>query len=113
MHEVSLAEEILHIVESSALSQRFNQVQTLTLEIGDLAAVETEALEFALIHMAPGTILEGARIQFVQIQGSAYCDCCAARVPIAFIQSPCPRCGHLPLSAIHGEELRVRDLEVN
>ncbi|MEY4685744.1 MAG: Hydrogenase/urease nickel incorporation, metallochaperone, hypA, partial [Pseudomonadota bacterium] len=40
MHEVSLAEEILRIIESSALDTPFSKVKTMTLEIGDLAGVE-------------------------------------------------------------------------
>lgn len=113
MHEVSLAEEILRIVESSALATPFSKVKTLTLEIGDLAGVEPEALEFALTHMAPETLLEGALIRLIPVPGSGFCDACAMRVDLEFALSPCPHCGQQPLVDVKGTELRIRDLEVN
>ena len=113
MHEVSLAEEILRIVESAAAEQHFSKVQSLTLEVGELAGVESEALEFALTHMAPGTLLEGARVILVNIPGRGHCVFCNAWVPIDFIHSACSSCGHQPLLDLEGTELRVRDLEVN
>lgn len=113
MHEVSLAEEILRIVETSARDAQFSKVKILTLEIGDLAGVETEALEFALTHMAPETMLEGALIRQIPIPGSGFCEPCGLRVALDFVRSPCPRCGHQPLADIEGTELRIRDLEVN
>lgn len=113
MHEVSLAEEILRIVESTAVEQAFSKVEGLTLEIGDLAGVEAEALEFALTHMATGTLLEGATLTLLTVPGSGYCKLCRVRAPIEFIQSPCPKCGEQPLLDLEGTELRIRDLEVN
>ena len=113
MHEVSLAEEILRIVESSARDTPFSNVKTLTLEIGRLAGVEPEALEFALTHMAEGTLLEGALLRLIPVPGSGFCDVCCMRVDLAFVLSPCPRCGHQPLTEVEGTELRIRDLEVH
>lgn len=113
MHEVSLAQELLHIVESAAVEQHFSKVHRLTLEIGDLSGIEPQALRFALTHMAPGTLLEGAEIIFLSVPGSGLCDVCRMKVPIEFLQSPCPNCGQQPLLDLEGTELRIRDLEVN
>lgn len=112
MHEVSLAEEILRIVETSSIEERFSKVQSLTLAIGGLAGVEAEALEFALTHMAHGTVLEGTKILLHPVSGSGYCDPCAVRVSIDSIHSPCPLCAHHPLTLIEGIELRVQSLDV-
>ena len=112
MHEISLAEEILRIVESSSICKRFLKVKSLTLAVGDLAGVEPVALEFALTHIAEGTLLEGAVIRLNQISGSGYCAPCDVRVRIDYIQSPCPHCGHQPLTIIKGTELQIQDLIV-
>ena len=113
MHEVSLAEEILEIVESASRNTPFTSVKTLTLAVGDLAGVEPQALEFALEHMSQGTLLDGALIQMIPIPGSGFCETCNTRVALDFALSPCPRCGHQPLANVEGTELRIRDLEVN
>ncbi|HBO94385.1 MAG TPA: hydrogenase maturation nickel metallochaperone HypA, partial [Gammaproteobacteria bacterium] len=40
MHEMSLCESVLQIVEEEAARQRFSKVKWLQLEIGTLAGVE-------------------------------------------------------------------------
>ncbi|MBL8499629.1 MAG: hydrogenase maturation nickel metallochaperone HypA, partial [Nitrosomonas sp.] len=37
MHELSLAESILQLIEDAAVEQQFTQVKTVWLEIGQLA----------------------------------------------------------------------------
>lgn len=112
MHEISLAEEILRIVEASSDLEGFTQVQKITLEVGQMSGVEPEALAFALTHMASGSLIEGADIQLDLLPGSGYCAVCKARVPMDFALAPCRICGQYPLSSIEGTELRVRNLEV-
>jgi hydrogenase nickel incorporation protein HypA/HybF len=113
VHEISLAEEILRMIEESSVSEGFNKVKSLTLEMGQLAGVDPEALSFALTHMAPGSLIDGAIIHLDELPGSGYCSSCKKRVAIDFRLAPCPQCGQQPLSTIEGTELRVRHLEVN
>jgi hydrogenase nickel incorporation protein HypA/HybF len=112
VHEVSLAEEILAIIERSQQEEPFTRVRTLRITIGDLCGVEQEALAFALTHMGPGTPIEDCELLFERVQGSGFCPACSKRVPLEFPQSPCIDCGHMPLEEILGTELRIRDLEV-
>ncbi len=46
MHEMSLCEGILQVLEESADSQSFTSIKTVWLEIGVLAGVEVEAMRF-------------------------------------------------------------------
>lgn len=62
MHELSLADGILRLVEEAATRERFQRVAHLHLEVGMRAGVEVSALRFALETIATGTCLEGARI---------------------------------------------------
>lgn len=57
MHELSLAEGVLRLVEDAAQREGFARVQKLTLEAGALAGVEVRALRFALDALQPGTRL--------------------------------------------------------
>lgn len=112
MHEVSLAEAVLRIVETSAAEQGFSRVDQMTIEIGEISGVEQVALEFALIHMAPGTLIENTTLVFENTEGSGYCQNCQCRVRIDWPASPCPDCGEGSLLDIEGTELRVRELKV-
>ena len=112
MHELSLAEEIVRMVEDSAVRERFSRVATLKLEAGVLAGVEVTSLRFALEAMVPGTCLEGAALLIDEPPGRAWCNACAAGVTITSRADPCPVCDGYPLKVLQGDVLRVVDLVV-
>lgn len=113
MHELSLAGGILTVVEQAAARERFRRVKVLRLEVGALAGVEVRALRFALEAIAPGTCLEGARVEIDAPPASAWCLACDASVSIRERTQACPRCGGHRLQATSGTELRVVDMIVH
>lgn len=112
MHEASLAGGVLTLVEDSAARDGFSRLIELRLEVGQLAGVDVRALRFALESLAPGTLLEGARIQMVETPGQALCLACGQTVTIAQRSDACPACGGYPLRPTGGTALRVLELQV-
>lgn len=112
MHELSLADGIVRMVEASAAREHFTRVATLRLEAGALAGVEVNALRFALDAIRPGTCLEGAQIEIDEPLGRAWCAHCNAEVNIDSRADPCPVCGGYPVRVVGGARLRVVDLLV-
>jgi hydrogenase nickel incorporation protein HypA/HybF len=112
MHEVSLAEGILRIVEDAARRHGAHRVQAVTLEIGALAHVEPRALVFCFDAVARGTVAEGATLAFDTVPGAAWCMPCSERVPLGRLGDACPRCGSYQLQVTGGEELRVKDIAI-
>ena len=55
MHEMSLCESILQILEDNAKKQGFAKVKTVWLEIGCLSGVEMEAMRFSFDAVTRGT----------------------------------------------------------
>lgn len=112
MHELSLAGDILRLVEDAAAREHFRRVAHLRLEAGALAGVEVSALRFALDAIAPGTCLDGARITIDEPPGRAWCPRCAAEVTLASRADPCPQCLGYPVHPTGGADLRVLELMV-
>ena len=112
MHEASLAGGILQLVEDSAKREGFKRVTVLTLEVGKLANIEVQALKFSLEAIAPGTLLEGARLVFEEPEGQAWCMNCSQTVPLAQRGLACPQCGSYQLQPNAGLSLRVIDMLV-
>ena len=112
MHELSLADGILRMVQASAASAHFTRVARLRLEAGALAGVEPQALRFALDAIRIGTCLEGAQIDIDEPPGRAWCASCRAEVRIDSRADPCPQCAGYPLRVVGGSDLRVVDLLV-
>ena len=113
MHELSLAVEILELVDRAAQDSGFHHVHVLRLEVGQLSGVETQALRFALENLAPGSRIDGARIAIDEPKGQAWCSPCQKTVPLGLRGDPCPHCGGHELRITGGQGFRVIDLEVS
>jgi hydrogenase nickel incorporation protein HypA/HybF len=112
MHEMSLAEGVVQIVEDYARRENFRRVKTVWLEIGRLSGVETEAMRFCFEAATRRTVAEGAKLEILETPGSAWCLKCSEPVAVAARYDPCPRCGGYQLQVTGGTEMRVKELEV-
>lgn len=112
MHEMSLCEGIRQIVEDQARSHHFTRVTLLRLEIGRFAGVEKPALEFAFDAVMRGSPAEGARLEMIDLPGQAMCFDCGETVEIDDRLAPCPLCAGTRLMPEGGDEMRIRDMEV-
>lgn len=112
MHELSLAENVLQIIEETARSQHFRRVRSVTLEIGQLAAVEPEALRFAFDSVMRGTLADGAQLEMIETPGGGRCTECGATVVMPAPYSLCPDCGSPRIQIVVGDRMRVVDLQV-
>ena len=112
MHEMSICEGILQILEDEAKRHVFTRVSKVRLEIGALAAVETEALLFSFDVVTRGTVADGAELEVLDVEAKAWCFDCCETVLIASRLDDCPACKGSRLKATSGDELRIKDLEV-
>lgn len=110
MHELSLAEGILQIVEDAAAQQGFKRVTEVRLEIGALSGVEVEALSFCLDMVLKDSIAAGARVELEKVPGTGFCLECGETVPVNALYDACPKCGSYQVQATGGTEMRVKDL---
>jgi hydrogenase nickel incorporation protein HypA/HybF len=113
MHELSLTEGIVRILDEQAVQHGFARVKTVWLEIGELSSVEPEALLFCFDAVAKGSpVAAGARVEIVPVPGQAWCMDCSATVPLSHRADPCPKCDGFNVVVTAGEEMRVKELEV-
>lgn len=111
MHEMSLAEGIMQIVEDQG-SQAGNKVTSVTLSIGELAGIEIESLRFCFDVVSRQTLAEGAALEIESVPGSAFCFDCIAQVPHHNRGDACERCGGHKLTVVDGAQMKVKSLEV-
>jgi len=112
MHEMSLVESVLRIIEDAAREQDFSRVKRVTLEIGRLSCVEPEALRFCFDSVMQGTLAATAELQIIEMPGQGCCDTCAAEFPLESRYDACPECGGFRIRVTAGDAMRVRELEV-
>lgn len=111
MHELSLAVEVVHIVEKAVASHGLQVVDRLRLTVGELANVELQALETALTSALAGTAAAGAQLDYIEEAGRGICQMCQATVDVHEYHAECPACGGGPVRVTAGQALKVSAIE--
>nr|WP_294527037.1 hydrogenase maturation nickel metallochaperone HypA [uncultured Rhodopila sp.] len=112
MHEMALCEGVVGLVEDEARKQSFTRVKSIILEIGVLGHVAPEAMLFCFDAVSHGTMAEGAKLVIERTPGAGWCLDCSKTVPLQERFGACPDCGRHHVQITSGDELRVRELEV-
>ena len=108
MHELGITHSIVAIVEEAAKGRR---VQRVTLEVGAMSGVMSEAIAFCFDVVTAGTGVEGASLEIQEIEGRARCESCGAEFTTATLFALC-QCGSHRLTRLSGEELNVKSFEL-
>jgi len=108
MHELAITQSIVSAVSEHAGGRR---VKRVVLEVGALAGVMTDAVEFCFDVVAQGTALEGATLDIRLIDARARCRACGAEFEQDSLFRPC-RCGSHDVERLSGEELNIRQYEL-
>ena len=112
MHEMSLCEGVLQLIEQHARTDGFEKVNIVRLEIGELAGVEIEAMRFSFDAVMRETIADRARLEIIELEGTAWCLPCERNVRVRRRFGECPECGGYQLQITGGDEMRIKELEV-
>jgi hydrogenase nickel incorporation protein HypA/HybF len=112
VHEMSIAESVLQIIEDQARADGYAKVNAVWLEIGLLAGVETESLRFCFDVVTRDSVAQDARLEIIATAGQGWCLQCAHSVAVTARYEPCPNCGSFQVQVTGGEEMRVKELEV-
>ena len=112
MHEMSLCEGILQVLQESAASEGFSSVKTVWLEIGALSGVELEAMRFSFDAVMRDSLAEGAGLEIIEVPGEAWCLKCAKTVRVRQRFDQCPDCESYQLQVVAGDQMRIKELEV-
>lgn len=113
MHELSLCRMILEIIDKHVSKVKCRRITKISLEVGQLAAVDESALKFSFSVAATGTLAEHALLDIIKIDGQAICDFCQKTVRLNHYYDSCEICGRFSLRVTQGEELRIKSLEVD
>ena len=114
MHEMSLTQSILDIIEEHATRHGFCKVNSIRLSFGKLSSIEPEALKFAFEVLSEGTCAQGARMIFDILSVSIYCMHCEQKSELSTYAAHCPRCGSAEVMLQGGtEELKLIEMDVD
>lgn len=113
MHELSIALGIVKIAEEETAKANAKKVDKIELEIGTLAGIEFESLDFVWPMAVKDTVLEFARKNIKKIKGKGKCIDCETIFDMDHFYDPCPKCQSSFKAILQGKELKVKALEVS
>lgn len=116
MHELSIAQSLLAIIEDEMAKNGKEKLLTVKIRHGRLASVVPEALETAFEVLTADTRLAGSRLVMEEIPVRLRCRTCGREFspesPSAAF-APCPACGEeLGHEVLSGRELYIEYLEL-
>ena len=111
MHEASVANEILEIVQQAANAGGVKKVTAITLQIGRFSCLQPDLLQFAFDVISVGTVAQEAMLEIEWLSGKAWCGHCQQEYGITFTQRACPICGIVSRQITGGREALVKSIE--
>ena len=120
MHEVSLARELVRLVEEQCEAHGYQQVLRIQLQLDAFSCAAPEALDFAFESLRRGRLAR-ARLDIRQTVAAGQCSICRYSAMLEKAYADCPRCGGIMLpehaevaqdGAMRSGDIRVTELEV-
>lgn len=113
MHEMSIVSGVLKIAEDQARGADATIINSIKLEIGQLAGIELDSLHFCFEVARKKTMAAKAQLIVRSIPGKGHCPHCEKDVPIGFQMGVCPVCEQAVVEIFQGRELRVLSINVD
>jgi len=108
MHELALMGQVVAAVASRVRPARVARVR---IQIGKLAGVLPETVQFCFAICTRGTALDGAALEIDEVCGRGRCRRCGGEVTMETFVDPCG-CGSVEIDVVGGKELRIETVEV-
>jgi len=112
MHELTICERLISLLEQERHHRGFATVKRLRLEIGQLSCLDPEALRFAFEVSTRESFLANATLEIDRPPGEAVCMDCGAKVTVSSHLDACPACGSARLDASGGDQMRLIEMEI-
>lgn len=112
MHEMSIAQNIIDIVNETLRDYPNARVEKVVVDVGVLTAVVPESLEFCYQAITAETPLENSVLEIHSIPVRVKCRACNKESSLDSFIFVCPRCGSSELTELSGRELNIRHIEV-
>ena len=112
MHESGLTEDLFAHALQHAREAKAQRILRVRVCIGALADATPESIRLYFDTLTPGTMAEGATLEFDTAPGQAHCQACGRDVLIEDLFSPCPACGEFALVITGGNNVYLDSLDV-
>lgn len=111
MHEMAIARSVMEATSRVLEENGLTRLDSITLRIGELTAVEPSSLRFCFQAIAKDTPMEDAVMIIEEVPYTARCRRCARVFTVEAFAPSCPSCESTSAEDISGRELDIVSLE--
>ncbi|CAM3196417.1 hydrogenase maturation nickel metallochaperone HypA [Rhodothermus bifroesti] len=113
MHELSIARELVRLLEAEARRAGARRVRAARLVLGSRAHLSAEALQFYVTELVdPTGPAAGVVLEIEHCPMRFYCTHCQSAYEPAEADWRCPGCGQIGTLLAGGDEVLLESLEV-
>ncbi len=113
MHELSLAREIIRVMEEHVPETDRDKVTSVIVEIGVHSNVVADSLRFSFDALNKSTTFEKTKMITVKVPVQISCLNCGEESRISEMHYLCPKCQSTQFNVIGGEDIRVKEIIVS
>lgn len=111
MHEMSITKSMIEIIKDEMDKSKVSQLRSVRIKVGELTAVEPDALRFCFEASTKNTPMEGASLEIEEVPLRGKCRRCGNKFRIEAFVSRCPECSGADIDKISGTELDIVSIE--
>lgn len=112
MHEIGIAESILDAVKAETRQRPGWVPRKVAVRIGELAAVDPDALRFGFEALTRETELKSLGLEIEVGPRRHLCSPCNLEYQVVEFDLRCPQCGQESATCVGGDELKIAYLEM-
>lgn len=113
MHEITLCQRAVEIIEQQAQANGARRVSAVWLKVGAFSCVEPSALNFCFELVCRGTLAEGCELHLEEQTAECWCPDCQAYVQLVSQHvRRCPQCNSDKLQIVADDGLQIQRIEV-
>jgi len=110
LHELSIAEDMIRVIEKALGCRR--ELCTVTLILGPLSGVSAESLRFCFSEIAASRGFGSPELVVKKTMARVYCRNCKSEYEAEDFFDGCPSCGSFEREIRSGRECMVESVEI-
>ena len=113
MHELGLVKYVVKEVDKIAKEKGVENIKTVTLEFGEVSGIVSAYLyDYWNWYTKKFPLFDGAKLLCETIPAVTWCDDCKKTYPTVKYGKTCPRCGSSNTWLQQGNEMNIKQIEV-
>jgi hydrogenase nickel incorporation protein HypA/HybF len=113
MHELSVAQNIVEIIQQHVPESEWERVAAVRLKIGACAGIVPDSLEFSFQALTADSCLGRAKLEIETIPFRIHCHACGTTVENEAGFAVCSQCGSMDTKILSGSEMDITEIELS